>query len=401
MAILSAFILATIAIRFYTFGIFLVPLTTEFNWDRGILSAASSVAWLVAGTLSILTGRLSDRYGPRVLVTIGGLLLGTGLLLIAQVNSLGQVYLVFGLLMGIGGACSFIPVFSTIPRWFTQKRSTAIGITMTGFGLGAIIFPPLVQWLISSYGWREAFIWLGIITFIIIIPLAQFMRHSPQQKGLLPYGESETAEEERPSAPTAGEFSLKEALKTGHFWLFGAILACFFFCMGVIMVHIAPYAIDIGISPLIAASTLSIIGGTSIIGRLSVGFISDRTGSTKTLTGCFILITLALICLLLAQGIWVFYIFAVIFGLAYGGIITLETTVAAGLFGVRYLGIVLASLELFAGIGGAAGAPLAGVIFDVTGDYHLAFLICVALSILAIILGLFLSRSKTKEHSIL
>jgi len=167
--------------------------------------------------------------------------------------------------------------------------------------------------------------------------------------------------------------------------------------MGVIMVHIAPHAIDIGIPSMIAASTLSIIGGTSIIGRLAIGSISDRVGSTRALTGCFTMVTLALVCLLLAQETWVFYAFAIVFGLAYGGIITLETTVAAGLFGVRNLGIILASLELFAGIGGAAGGPLAGIIFDVTGEYSLAFLICVILGFLAIILSLFLLRVRIKE----
>ena len=162
------------------------------------------------------------------------------------------------------------------------------------------------------------------------------------------------------------------------------------------MVHIAPYAIDIGISPLMAASTLSIIGGTSIISRLSIGFISDRVGSTTALSGCFILVALALIALWFAKGIWIFYIFAVVFGLAYGGVVVLETTVAAGLFGVRSLGIILASLELFSGIAGAAGAPLAGIIFDVTGNYRLALLICIALSALAIILSLILLRSKVE-----
>jgi len=397
MVLIAACVLAITAIRFYAFGIFLVPLTTEFDWDRGALSAAPSMSWLIAGFLSILTGRLSDRYGPQILVTTSGLLTGIALLLMSQVSSLWQVYLIWGLLMGIGGACCYIPIISTIPRWFAQRRGTAIGITYTGFGLGAIISPPLTQWLISYYGWQQAFIVLGLITFIIFIPLAQFMKHSPQRMGLLPYGESETIEDKQAPALAAGEFSLKEAIKTGRFWLFSSILLCFFFCMQVITVHIAPYAIDIRIPAIVAASTLSIIGGSSIIGRLSIGPISDRIGSRKVLSACLTLATLALIWLLFAKGIWGFYIFAVLFGLAYGGVVPLETLITGELFGVGSLGIILASLELFPALGSASGAPLAGSIFDVTGSYRLAFLICVVLCMLAIILSLILLRSKVEE----
>lgn len=394
MVLTAACALGVQAIRFYAFGIFLVPLTTELNWDRGALSGAPALAWLIGGFLSVLTGRLSDKYGPRVLVTISGLLTGMAFLLMSQVSALWQVYLVWGLLMGLGGACIYIPVISTIPRWFAQRRGIAIGITYTGFGLGAIIAPPLAERLISSYGWQQAFVLLGLITLIIIIPLAQFMKHSPQRLGLMPYGESETIEDEQSSALAAGEFSLKEAIRTGRFWLFSSILVCFYYCLQVIIVHIAPHAIDIGIPGIVAASTLSIIGGSSIFGRLSIGFISDRIGSRRALTACLILAGLALVWLLFANVIWVFYIFAVVFGLAYGGIVPLETAVTAELFGVKSLGIILASLELLPAIGAASGAPLAGSIFDVTGSYSLAFLISTIISVLAIILSLILLRAK-------
>jgi len=397
MVLTAACVLAITAIRFYAFGIFLIPLTTEFNWDRGAVSWAASIAWLISGFLSILTGRLSDKYGPRVLITINGLLTGIAFLLMSQVSTLWQVYVVWGLLMGIGGSCVYIPVISTIPRWFARRRGIAIGITYTGFGLGAIISPPLAQWLISSYGWQQAFILLGLITLITIIPLAQFMKHSPQRLGLMPYGESEPMKDEQPSALDAGEFSLRQALRTGRFWLFSSILLCFYYCLQVIIVHIAPYAIDIGIPAIVAASTLSIIGGSSIFGRLSAGLISDRIGSRKALTACLILAASALIWLLFAKGIWVFCIFAVLFGLAYGGVVTLETAVTTGLFGVRSLGIILASQGLLPAIGSASGAPLAGSIFDMTGSYSWGFLICVAFCGLAVILSLLLSRSKVGE----
>ncbi len=394
IVILAIFILAAHALAFYTFGIFLRPLTMEFNWDRGALSGAWSMAMLVSGGLAILAGRLSDKYGPRSLLTINGLLTGIGFLLMSQVSSLWQVYIIWGLIIGVGGSCCFVPITSTIPRWFAKRRGIAMGITVTGFGLGGMISPTLAQWLISAYGWQQAYIILGLITFIIIIPLAQFMKHSPQRIGLKPYGESGAIEDKQSLASAAEGLSFKQAIKTGRFWLFGLILFCSFFAIMVVIVHIAPYAVDIGISAIVAASILSIIPATSVIGRFSTGFICDRVGARRALTACLVMLTLALIWLLFAKEIWMLYAFAVVFGVAYGGIVPLEMLIPAELFGLSSLGMIVGGVMFCCTIGGALGAPLAGSIFDVTGSYHLAFLICVIIGALAIILSLILLKAK-------
>jgi len=392
MVVMAACIMATHALVFYAFGVFLKPLTVEFNWERGALSGAFSIALLLVGPFSILSGRLSDKYGPRILVTISGLSLGVGFLLMSQINSLWQVYLIWGLFMGVGISCSFVPIISTIPRWFTKKRGIAIGIAVAGFGLGGVIVPPLAQWLISAFGWRQAYLILGLITFIVVIPLAQFMKHSPQRVGLKPYGEDETIEDEH-SLVTEG-LSITQAIKTSRFWVWGLILFCFFFCIQVTIVHIVPHAVDIGVSPIIAASITSIIAGCSVIGKLSTGFLSDKVGSRLLLIACISLATLALLWLLFAKEIWMLYIFAVIFGIGYGGIVLLQTVISAELFGLGSLGMVLATLMFCGTIGGALGAPLAGSIFDITGSYGLAFLICVIICALAIILSLILLKAK-------
>ena len=392
MVLIALSVLATHALVMYTFGVFLKPLVTEFNWDRGALSGANSMYMLLAGTFAIFTGRLSDKYGPRMLVTLNGLLTGIGFLALSQINSLWQVYLIWGLLLGIGGSCCFIPIMSTIPRWFVKKTGIAIGITVAGFGLGAVITPPLTQWLISTYGWRQAFIVLGLITFVIVIPLAQFMKHSPQRVGLKPYGEIGTLKDKQSQA--AGGLSFRQAIKTSRFLVWGSIICCFFFSVQVIVVHIVPHGIDIGISATAAAGILSIIAGGSVIGRLSMGFIYDRIGSRKALSACLTLVALALIWLLFAKEIWGLYIFAGVLGLAYGGIVLLETALTGELFGLKSLGMILGGVILFGTVGGALGAPLAGSIFDATGSYSLALLICVILVVLAIILSLILLKTK-------
>ncbi len=395
---IAAGILATQSLVFLTFGVFLTPLTAEFNWERGALSGALSICMLLIGLFGILSGRLSDKYGPRILVTVGGLLVGTGLLLMSQVGILWQVYLIWGLFIGIGGSCCFIPVTSTIPRWFVKHRGTAIGITFAGFGLGGIIAPPLAQWLIYAYGWRQAFLILGLVTLIIIIPLAQFMKHSPQRSGLKPYRESEAIEDSQSTSPAREELSLAQAIKTGGFWIFGLTMFCIFFTIQTIIVHITPYAIDIGISAIVAASILSIISAISVIGRLSIGFISNRIGSGLALSACLIMITLAAIWLQFAKGTWTFYLFAVLFGLAFGGIVPLQTIVPAELFGIKFLGAIMGGLMLLGTTGGALGPPLAGSIFDITRSYSLAFIICIILGGVSVLLNLILLRYRGKKR---
>ncbi len=394
IVIIGVCVLAVHAAVSYTFGIFLTPLTTEFNWDRGALSTAVSMAALVSGLLGILGGRLSDKYGPRISVTLAGLLTGIGFLLMSQVDSLWQVYLIWGLFMGIGGGFCFIPIMSTVPKWFARKRGLALAITGTGFGLGGAVSPLLAQWLISSYSWQQAYGVLGVITLITIIPLAQFMKHSPQRVGLKPYGEDKAINDKQSLASTSGGLSFTQATKTGKFWLFGLMQYSFSFYFRAITVHITPHAIDIGIPALVAASMLSIIGGVGIVGRLSMGFISEKVRARPAQTVCLVLLTLALVWLLFVKETWMLYIFASVFGLAYGGLAPLQTLIIAELFGTESLGIIHGSLMLFTLTGSASGAPLAGYIFDVMGSYNLAFLISVIIGAIAIILSLVILKVK-------
>ena len=391
MVILSIFVQAVHIMMIYAFGVFLIPVTMEFNWERGALSAALSITMLVGGSLSIFTGRLCDKYGPRPLVTVGGLAAGTAYLLMAQISSLWQAYLIWGLLLGIAWSCLTIPVTSTIPRWFHKRRGIAQGLTMTGIGLGGVIWPPLAQWLISSYSWQQAYIIVGLATIIILIPLAQFMKHSPQRMGLKPYGEDEPADEQSP-ASVMGGISLQQVIKTGRFWIFGFITFAFLFCIQPIVVHITPHAVDIGISAMVAAIIPSIIAAVSLIGRVGIGSISDKVGPRPALTACVVLFTLAMVWLLFAKEAWMLYVFAVISGIAYGGETAVMTLVPAELFGLKYLGAIAAATMFFGTVGAAIGTPSGGAIFDVTGSYQLAFLIWLILGGLAIILCLILLR---------
>lgn len=400
MVILSSAAMVAWAPVVYTFGVFLQPLTEEFGWERGALSGAFSFQMLLIGILSIFVGRLTDKYGPRIFVTLGGLLSSIGFLLMSQVDSLWQVYLSWGFFMGIGGGCFYIAIISTIPKWFAKRTGVAVGITVAGMGLGAMISPPLIQWLISVYGWQQPLIILSIAILVIIVPLAQFMRHSPQRMGIRPYGDvRDTIGDELPLLSAAEGTSFTQAVKTSRFWFFGLALFFTFFSVHVIIVHIVPYAVDVGIPALAAASLLSVTAGGSVVGRLTIGLIADRVGGRVALSFCVILITLSLLWLLFSRDVWMFYVFSVIFGFGYGGMILLVTIVTAELYGLASLGMMLGIFAFYDTAGGVIGPPLAGSIFDATGSYSLAFLISVMFGVLAIILSLALLKVKGRRGS--
>lgn len=393
-------ILAAHALTFYSFGVFMRPITEQFGWDRGPLSAALSMGMLVSGPLSIYAGRLSDRYGPRLLVTASGILTGTGFILMSQVSELWHVYLILGVATSVGASGCVIPVTSTIPRWFTRRRGIAISLTWTGIGIGGTVAPLLTRWMISNYDWQTAYIVIGIITMTVSMTLAQLLKRDPKQIGLLPYGaEPQAAKSEAVTATAAvtvsstGGLSLREAIRTRQFWLSVFMLFCFVFAMQVMMAHLAPHAEDVGMTATVAASLVSVFAATSLIGRNLAGLVADRIGAAKTITIHLAATVVALTWLLFADSTGSFYAFAAFYGIAYSGVMPMQTLLAGELFGLRSLGMITATLMLGGALGGAIGSPLAGAIFDNSGNYQWAFRICLMLLVLAIISSVALLRS--------
>jgi len=350
--------------------------------------------------LGIGIGKLTDKYGPRIFATANGITVGVGLLLMSQVNSVWQIYILYGIVIAIGMACFQIPTYSTIPRWFTKRRETALGVVQGGFGLGGMVLTPFAQWLITTYDWRPSYFIVGIVAFVIIIPIAQLMKHSPQRAGLMPYGEEDEAPDlEQPATPKTGGVPFAHAVRTSRFWLFGFSLFCFMFCLGVITTHIVAHATDTGLSATTAASMIALFSGSGILGKLSVGFISNKVGARPSLSIYLVAVTLCLVWLIFAKETWMLYVFVVTYGICYGGVITLPASVTAELFGLEYLSVIFASAMLIGTIGTAVGPVLAGSIFDLTGNYNIAFIICAILGILSVIFSLFLLHYRGKPDA--
>ncbi|MFC2068578.1 MFS transporter [Chloroflexota bacterium] len=388
IAIASFIIVLVIYGTYYSFGIFFEPVLTDFNWTRAATSGAFSLSFLVHGFQAIIAGRLNDRFGPRVVMTAYGFVLSLGYLLISRTETIWQLYLFYGVLIGTGMGSGMVPITSTINRWFIKRRGLITGIVLSGIGLGTILIPPTASWIITTYGWHTSYLIIGIITLVLINPAAQFLKRDPTQTRQVPYGEGEL--QEKDLKLEADSFNLEQAIRTKQMWILCTIFLFFGLCIQTILVHIVIHVTGLNISENMAASILGIIGGTSIIGRIILGSACDKIGSKLAIIIGFIFLSASLIWLLVAKEVWMIYLFAIVFGLAYGGLVPLVSLAPAELFGLQSHGVIMGIQAFTLTIGGAVGPILAGYIFDINGSYNLAFVILALSGISAIILTVFL-----------
>ncbi len=372
-----------------SYGVFFKPLSEEFGWTRVETSGAYSLSVLLFGFLGIFTGRLSDRFGPKLVVTVCGLLLGLGTLLMSQINAVWQLYLFFGLIVGTGRSGGPVPLMSAVARWFVKRRGLMTGILVAGFGGGQVVMPLIASQLITVHGWRTSYIILGIISLVVIVGAAQFLRNDRPQIGHMPDSERLTTQEDG-MVLKAKDFSFREAIITKQFWLLCIVYFCFGLLAQSVMVHIVPHATDLGISAVSAASIVSIIGVLSMVGRIGMGSAGDRIGNKLALVIVFVLMTISLLLLLFAEELWMFYLFAAMFGFAWGAEVAQSSPIVANLFGIRAHGLILGIVVFGSTVGGSIGPLLTGRIFDVTGSYRLAFIIFAVIAVVALILSLLL-----------
>jgi MFS family permease len=311
-------------------------------------------------------------------------------------------------MVGFGLSVAFAPLVATASRWFVSKRGLAIGIVVAGIGMGTVVMSPLARYLVATYGWSWSYIILGLLAWIIIIPGAFLLRRSPEEKGLLPLGKakaivgtkenSNTSKEEGSLPPERAGFSLKDAAHTRAFWILLAIIIFWSICVQMVMIHIYPHATGLKIPEVVAANFLVVIGISSIIGRLAMGAVSDRLGGKRTLVICLILQALAMFWLLRAADIGMLYLFAAVFGFAYGGCVPQLPVIAGEIFKLKSIGAIVGVQMLGVAIGGAIGPLLGGRTFDVTGSYFFAFIASGICTILALILLAFIKAPRKVSH---
>jgi len=362
---------------------------TEFGWTRALTSGALSLSMFMQGSLSIIMGGINDRLGPRLVLTMAGLLVGLGYLLTAYIGTVWQLYLFYGVMAGVGMSGVLVPLTSTIARWFVSRRNVMTGIVMGGIGIGTLVAPPVANWLISTYDWRVSYTILGSAVMVVVIAAAQFLKRDPARMSQVPYSGNKEGEQQHRAK--AEGFTLREATLTRQLWVVCAMFGCLGFSWFSIMVHIVPHVTDLGISTASAANILAAMGGASVIGNVVLGVAADRIGNKQVCVIGFILVVICLFFLVAVKEVWMFYLFAVGFGIGQGGCSTSESPLIARLFGLSSHGSILGVVSFGFTMGAAVGPLLTGYIFDVTGSYQMAFFICAAVSVVGLVLAAILT----------
>jgi len=361
----------------YSFGVFFKSLENEFGLTRGATSGVFSIYMLLCCVFAVLGGRALDKYGPKIIVFLMGSFTGLSLLLTSQINSSWQLFISYGLLLSLGTGAIFTVVNSTASRWFEKKRGFVLGITTSGGGLGAIVMAPFATYLVSNFGWRTAFIVMGLVAWLVIASMSLILKKDPSDLGLLPDGEkSEAAQPGPQNRETKDKLagpSLLEASRTGSFWFLGLVWVFLSLDVHLVFVHVVPYAVDMGNSLMDAAIILTLIGATTIPGRLVVGRASDTIGRKAPAIACALLQVGALLWLMWARELSMLYAFAIAFGFLWGGFGVLTTALIGDVFGVRSIGAIMGIMSAGWALGAASGPAIGGYVFDVSGTYFMAF----------------------------
>lgn len=399
IVVASLIMLFALASNLYSFGIFFKSLQTEFGWSRTVTSSVVTAYWICHLIFAMPAGWLSDRYGPRRVLLICNLVAGSGLILMSQVTTLWQIYLFYGLMIGCGLAGTFAILSATAARWFVRRRGLALGLVACGSGAGTIVIAPVAHILIASYGWRGAYLVIGIAVLISLVVPAFFIHREPKSLGLLPYGQSpnsagkneparqSTGKEEEKAHPVVGEgLSIKQAVTSTHFWIMLVIFFIFFLTTQLTMAHLYNHATDIGIPGSVAATFVSVLGVGSLVGRILVGAVSDRLGSRLGVILCFLITAASFTLVTFVHSSWLFLLFGAIFGLAYGGEMPLIPGLSTHYFGLKSLGFIVGACVSAGSLGGAMGPILGGLVYDLSGGYALAFAAAAALNLLALAL---------------
>jgi MFS family permease len=369
---------------YIVYGVFFDPLRDEFGWSRAVTSGAYSVSSVFSGVLGILMGNLTDKFGPRLVVLFSGVLLGLGYFLMSRISTEWQLYLFFGVIIGIGMSGIWIPLLSTVARWFERSRSLMTGITISGLTVGQIIGPPVISRLIDRYDWRDTYTILGITVFVIVVLSALLLQRKPE--GIVEPPSRKREKKHTGDVIPAQDYTLAEAARTTQFWLTTMAFFCFGFIAYGLTVHLVPHITQLDISDIEAANVLAVNGGIGIIGNFLLGgILGDRIGNRKAFILGIMLAVIGLVVLLSSRELWMFYLFVVIFGLGMGAMGTSESPLTARLFGLKNHGLIYGVMGLGFTAGGAVGPVIIGYMGDLADSYQSAFVVCLALTFIALV----------------
>lgn len=371
---------------FYGFSVFYSPIKLEYAWSAAAVAGAISFSRLEGGIEGPFVGYLIGRFGARKILGLGVILTGLGYILMIYVNSIWSLYLVYGGILSIGYNMGFTHSLSTlINNWFIKKRARAMSLYAIAAGLGGAIIVPLLSKSVQLYGWRMTAIFSGLTFWIVGIPAVWVFRNFPEDLGLLPDGETPIEQSNISGAlvELEPELTTRDALKSVTFrrLLLGESLRTFL--LGSIVLHQIPHLISIGIDEVTAAGILGLMISISIPGRLIFGILGDYFEKRKLIAATMILQGIGVLILAFASRIIHVYAFVIIYGLTYGGCIPLLMAFRGDIFGRKKFAQMSGIMSPFRMIGNVVGPVFAGFLFDVTGNYRIAFIAFTCLAVMS------------------
>lgn len=349
----------------FSLAIFLEPMALDTQWSRAGISSAMTLNFLVMGLGGFAWGALSDRFGARIVVAIGAVLLGLARVVASRAGSLLTFQISYGVLVGLAASAFFAPTIALTTGWFDTHRGLAVSLVSAGMGVAPMTISPFARWLISAYEWRTAMFDIGIMAWVLLLPAVLLVRQPPKP-----------AIADAASAPVAERagMSVAQALRSPQFIVLGlTFFACCAAHSGPIF-HMVSYAMLCGVAPMAAVTIYSVEGLAGLGGRLLYGVLADRLGVKPVLVAGLAIQAIVIAAYLSVSQLDQFYMLAVIFGATYGGVMPLYAVLARDYFGQRILGTVFGAATMLSSLGMALGPLAGGMIFDTYASYHWLFI---------------------------
>lgn len=393
---------------FYSYGVFLPAMCNEYGWSRALVGGGLSVALLAFGLPSPLIGASIARFGPRVNIVLGNLLVVIGLAGMSITTEVWQIYLFYGILVGLGsGFGLYLTCTTLVNNWFIKKRSLGMGLVISAGGLGGFTFPPLVTWLISNIGLQMTWLVLAFIQLVctVLIGGLILVRNSPEDIGQAPDGISNAhaneIEEEKGRTSRVYQspldWQVRQAIRKPTTWLIATLCAANFLAISTVTAHQVAYLKDIGFSPIVASIVLGLIPGMSILGRLGFGLLGVRFEVRYLAIISSITQVIALLILLTTKNLLFIYTYAMLFGISYGALVVALPTFIGAYYRRAHYAQILGLIFPLAIIAEAAGPIMAGAINDAMGTYTLAFAIITGFSTVGLVCAILAYPPKSPE----
>jgi MFS family permease len=351
-----------------SFALFFIAILEEFSWGRGPTALGYSLSWLCFVLFAPVAGWLHDRWGARVIVAIGGLILGAALGLTAHAASLTTYYLFFGVVGAAGTACILIPSTTIVSRWFVRSRGAAMGVLSAATPAGAVVFYPVTAWLIATFGWRRALLYFAVMIAVATVSLSLLYRNSPCDEAKPPGSP-------RGANSTIDIWTLRRALRSMRLWAAFVMTGLGVIGYQIMATHQVAHAVDRGFSQAAVVWLFALGSGCMMAGNLLGGWLSDRFGRGWVFAAGSMVAIAGIGCLGVLSGPndWLLLVIYTVSGLGFGMRIAQLAAIPADAFSGPQLGAILGVVQAGGGLGGAIGPFLGGWLFDVTGSYRLAF----------------------------